>query len=186
MSSMMTEHVARRLLNLPSCRRQPRLCPADRRHSHVPSANDHLQADRKFPHPFLLLPLRCRFGGFESGIMIGKSLRPNGKPISVSPTGSPMNWQALSLRRKTAARSVSCRLRIKAYPVVLRPEQAHEGHISSVYTEPTYRGTGVARKRRWPSITWRYAHARRSCFTLPKPENLDMNAWASSSRVRCD
>jgi hypothetical protein len=54
MSSMMTEHVARRLLNLPSCRRQPRLCPADRRHSHVPSANDHLQADRKFPHPFLL------------------------------------------------------------------------------------------------------------------------------------
>ena len=42
--------------------------------------------------------------------------------------------------------SVSCRLNIKNYPIVLRPAHAKEGYVWSVFTEPAYRGRGIARK----------------------------------------
>lgn len=42
--------------------------------------------------------------------------------------------------------SVSCRLNTKSYPVVLKPQYSKEGYIWSVFTDPAYRGRGVARK----------------------------------------
>lgn len=47
---------------------------------------------------------------------------------------------------EVAVGSFSCRLNVKAYPTVLKREHSHEGHIWSVYTNPVYRGKGIAKR----------------------------------------
>jgi ribosomal protein S18 acetylase RimI-like enzyme len=52
----------------------------------------------------------------------------------------------IAFDEKVAAGSVSCRLNVRAYPTVLKRDHSHEGYIWSVYTDPAYRGQGVARR----------------------------------------
>ncbi len=44
------------------------------------------------------------------------------------------------------AGSVSCQLHTMPYPVVLKPQHMLQGYIWSVYSDPLYRGRGVAKK----------------------------------------
>lgn len=46
----------------------------------------------------------------------------------------------------TPAGSVSCQLHAMPFPVVLRPQYMLHGYIWSVYSDPFYRGRGIARK----------------------------------------